>query len=416
MKSWRFSRTEDELGRALRAHAPSAPDELVQRLAARASATRPRTFHVPRLAGAGALTAAMLVGVAAVGGISYAATQVTQLAHRVKVQHVSMGAAMTKVPQFSTSAQAQYGGITVSDNTVSTVVAPSVGAQTVAVTTPGATGATGANAPAALVTISAAATGNKAVVVHVDPTPPATSTPLVGLRNQLISVVITDPATGQAVHNLSAPIDITLRNPPKGYAPVTSEDGVAFRAIPLLKGTTLPEGQQDGYFLDADGTIHILTRHVTVFAAVFKANIRVSETGKTTPEAGSGLFGDPTRNHTGAPALAQVGDSIAPLKRSFATFVPFTFHVDEQANMSVAIYDAKGKAVKIDENGTRVRGAKYKGSMVKALPLSILRPGQIKTLLKVPNGMLKAGKTYKIRVAATDFDGHQVVQFVSFKA
>jgi hypothetical protein len=413
MKSWRFSRTEDELGKALRAHAPSAPDELVQRLTARASATRPRSFQVPRLAGAGALTAAMLVGVAAVGGMSYAATQVTQLAHRVKVQHVSMGSAMTKVPQFSTSAQAQYGGITVSDNTVSAVVAPTVGAQTVAVTTPGATGAT---APAALVTISAAATGNKAVVVHVDPTPPATSTPLVGAGNQLISVVITDPATGQAIHSLSAPIDITLRNPPKGYFPVTSEDGVAFRAIPLLSGTTLPDAQQDGYFVDADGTIHILTRHVTIFAAVFKANIKVSETGKTTPEAGSGLFGDPTRNHTGAPALAKVGDSITPIKRSFATFVPFTFHVDEQASMSVAIYDAKGKAVKIDENGTRVRGAKYKGSMVKALPLSILRPGQIKTLLKVPNGMLKAGKTYKIRVAATDFDGHQVVQFVSFKA
>jgi hypothetical protein len=32
-----------------------------------------------------------------------------------------------------------------------------------------------------------------------------------------------------------------------------------------LFGTTLPEGQQDGYYRDAAGAVHVLTRHATYF-------------------------------------------------------------------------------------------------------------------------------------------------------
>jgi hypothetical protein len=46
----------------------------------------------------------------------------------------------------------------------------------------------------------------------------------------------------------------------------------------------------------------------------------------------------------------------------------------------------------------------------------ILRPGTISLALKTAAAKLQAGKTYRVRVSATDFDGHNTVQFVSFKA
>jgi hypothetical protein len=144
--------------------------------------------------------------------------------------------------------------------------------------------------------------------------------------------------------------------------------------------------------------------------------VNVSESGKKTPQAGSGLFGDPTRNHVGAPKLEEVGTTITPRSVKGATVVPFAFFVDEQAATYISIYDAKGDPVVIDRNGTTIRGHRTSGTPVKAMHVVILRPGTIKTGLRIPAGVLESGETYKIRVTAIDFDGHKTISYVTFTA
>jgi hypothetical protein len=438
----RLHRRRDELDEVLLAAAPPAPDELIERLVRRAGGDGARNNRMPRLAAAGAFTVALAAGVAVLGGPSYAVNQLDQLTEQLHVRYTPVDDGPTVIPHADTASDAQYGGLDTSDNTVSVVVTPppppttptppppapppaGSSANTVSVTvdTTGGSrviavappGAAGPSAPSTTVTISAASVGTQPVIVHVDPTPPATSVPLVGAGNQVVSIVITNAVTGQVIHALSAPIDIALRNPPKGYVPVTSEDGITFRAVPRLSGTTLPAGQQDGYFVDAEGSIHILTRHVTIFAAVFKANVNVSETGKRTPEAGSGLFGDPTRNHVGAPVVAPSTDAIEAKRIRAGTFVPFTFAIDEQAAVFLSIRGADGRPLQISRDGTRIRGSRYTGSPVKSLHVVILRPGTIRTLLKLRPGLLKAGRVYRVQAIAVDFDGHRVVRRTTFR-
>jgi hypothetical protein len=49
---------------------------------------------------------------------------------------------------------------------------------------------------------------------------------------------------------------------------VTSQDGTAWREIAQLPTLDLPAGQTDGWFADSDGTIHVLTRHLTLYAVI----------------------------------------------------------------------------------------------------------------------------------------------------
>lgn len=408
----RWWNDNSKLEARLRAARPEAPDELVRRLSAQTRSRRAAMRPTPRIALAGVASAVMLVGIAAMGGVGRAASDV---AHAVQVAtgHTSsFGTQMAVAVKTSNAANNQYGGQTVSVRTSSkAAVAGIAGAITVNAPAPG-------NGQAAQhVAVNwQTTTFTTPVTIHVDPTPPqVTSSALLGSNNQLVSVIVTDSA-GNAIHQLSAPMDILFQNPPKGFVPVVSTDGVNFRALTLVTGPGLPAGQSDGYYKDANGDIHILTMHLTMFAVLYSANANLSETGKKTPQAGSGLFGDPTRNHVGAPRLVQVGSTIRTATVRGATVVPFTFHVDEQAATYVSIYDAFGNPVTIDRNGTLIRGHRYSGTPVKTLHLVINRPGQISTKLKVPAGLLKAGQPYKIRVTAVDFDGHKTVTYATFTA
>ncbi len=395
---------ESREARLLRASRPEAPDGFVRRLAVSATPRR-RPGRAPRFALAGVATAAMLIGLAAVGGASYAASEIVHIV-QVATGHTNYFGKRLAIEVAKPSPAAdQYGGVTVSSGTVSAVVQPSSTAPTVvSVATPGPTG-TSVDVQVAPGTFTAP------VVVHVDPAPPAVtqSATLVGSNNQVVSIVVTD-TSGQAVHSLPTPLSIVFKNPPKGFVPVVSTDGVNYRQLTLLSGTTLAADQQDGYYVAADGSIVILTRHLTLFAVLYSANINVSESGRKTPPAGSGQFGDPTRNHVGAPKLTQVGGKITPT----AGRVPFTFHVDEQASVYISIYDAKGNPVWIRRNGTSVRAHPYSGTPVYAFHVVILRPGYIKTLLNTVG--LTAGQTYKLRITAVDFDGHKVTAYTTFTA
>lgn len=404
----RFMRWGSEAGtaRLLRAARPEAPEHLVRRLAASSAPAHARA-RSPRFALAGVATATMLIGVAAVGGASYAANTVVHLA-RIATGHTDdFGRKLTVAVDTSSAANDQYGGEQTSNKTETAAGGPGSGSLT-------AGDQSSTTAP--VVTVAwTPGTFTQPVVVLLDPAPPAVqNSTLLGVGNQVVSVIVTDSSGKTPLHQLAAPLQVQFKNPPKGFVPVVSTDGVNFRALTLVPGPDLPANLDDGYFVAPNGDVIVLTRHLTLFAVLYKANINVSESGRKTPTAGSGAFGDPTRNHNGAPVVQQVGDTIQPIQYDSRALVPFTFHVDEQAAVFISIYDANGNPLWIQRSDTFVRGHRYDGAPVHTFHVVVLRPGQIKTLLGLRPGTLKAGATYKVRITAVDFDGHKVTSYTTF--
>ena len=96
-------------------------------------------------------------------------------------------------------------------------------------------------------------------------TPPALS----GFAAGSVAVELNFTSGGTAVHTFAAPLEIVIPGGGSGFAPGYSNDGgVTWVSIPHLSGTTLPVGQQDGYYLDSSGTVHILTLHATYFGLI----------------------------------------------------------------------------------------------------------------------------------------------------
>jgi hypothetical protein len=75
-------------------------------------------------------------------------------------------------------------------------------------------------------------------------------------------------STHAPVHDLGGVADIRFINAGSGTRPVTSADGKTWRDIPQLPTLNLPDGQADGWFLDSDGTVHVLARHLSYYALV----------------------------------------------------------------------------------------------------------------------------------------------------
>ncbi|HYK06325.1 MAG TPA: Ig-like domain-containing protein, partial [Gaiellaceae bacterium] len=105
------------------------------------------------------------------------------------------------------------------------------------------------------------------VVLRVDLAPPA---PVLGAGllagTQLVEVTARWALAGTPVTSFAAPIEIVISNPSGEPAlPATSQDGTTWRALERLQSSSLPSGQQDGWYRD-DAGIHILTRHLTWYA------------------------------------------------------------------------------------------------------------------------------------------------------
>jgi len=381
------------------------------------------------------LTVGLITAIATTGGVGYAfslgsesvakITQPTRAAVAVKTVAVTpSGQQVTRTTFVVRSAAAtQYTtppttspppATPPGDDSVSTSIAKGA-AGTVEISVPASAGM----APTKVAVNWTSSTFATPVVLKIDPTPSGVSTFVVKSGNVLISITVTD-SSGAPVKALAAPLDITFVNPSPGFVPAVSEDGVSFRAVPLLQGTTLPDGQPDGYYVDSSGTVHLLTRHLTIFGIINKANVNVSESGRKTPPAGSGLFGDPTRNHVGATVIRGVGGSaIAKRTADGGTVVRFTLFIDEQASLRLAVLDATGNQAVLSRAASTVRGARQSGGPVKNMQVVIKRPGTITFAIKIPRGQLvpaKSWKTYRLRVSALDFDGNRTVRFLSFKA
>jgi hypothetical protein len=103
-----WNRRSDDLEKQLRAARPEASPELVSALTAQVGETRRRPGGAVRLAFAGGLTVVMLVGVAAVGGVSYAATAAAGAARTLEKTFAPSNARQPIVVQGLTAGSDQY--------------------------------------------------------------------------------------------------------------------------------------------------------------------------------------------------------------------------------------------------------------------------------------------------------------------
>ena len=98
-------------------------------------------------------------------------------------------------------------------------------------------------------------------------TTPPPPTPVAGgftIGSTTVQLTVTD-ASGAKVTSFQAPIVIHISASQPGDVPAYSQDGTSWITIPQLSGPNLPAGQPDGYFVNADGSVDIYTRHATLF-------------------------------------------------------------------------------------------------------------------------------------------------------
>ncbi len=139
------------------------------------------------------------------------------------------------------------------------------------------------------------------VTVTVAPQPPAPAPagggpapapkPVAGgftIGTTTIQLTVTDMA-GNPVTRFAKPIKLSISASEVGNVPAFSKDGITWTPIPRLFSLPLPPTQDDGYFINADGSVDIYTMHATFFGllndtrapSVPKVNARI---------AGSKLF------------------------------------------------------------------------------------------------------------------------------
>jgi hypothetical protein len=83
---------------------------------------------------------------------------------------------------------------------------------------------------------------------------------------EIVDVTAFIRSTHAPVTDLGGILDIRFANTSAGSHVATSQDAKTWRDIPQLRTLVLPDGQDDGWFRDSDGTVHVLTRHLTYYA------------------------------------------------------------------------------------------------------------------------------------------------------
>jgi uncharacterized repeat protein (TIGR02059 family) len=104
------------------------------------------------------------------------------------------------------------------------------------------------------------------VVVQIDPrSPSGMSLPPSALVVD-VTAFLRDSHT--IVTQLGDAIDVQFKNAPAGSTPKTSQDTKTWSAIDALPTLQLPADRDMGWFRDSDGTVHVLTRHLTYYALI----------------------------------------------------------------------------------------------------------------------------------------------------
>lgn len=164
------------------------------------------------------------------------------------------------------SASEPVAAVTVTEQSGSTTSASIVAGEAASLSLSAPAGAPAAAAPSVL--WSSGTFTSDVTVTAVTAAASSSSTPpaLSGFSAGSVAVALTFSSGGGDVHTFAEPLEIVFPDAAAHLAPgYSSDDGATWRAIPLLAGTTLPAGQQDGYYRDAVGAVHVLTLHASYF-------------------------------------------------------------------------------------------------------------------------------------------------------
>jgi hypothetical protein len=123
--------------------------------------------------------------------------------------------------------------------------------------------------------------GGEPVVIQVAPKTPASLSLPVGTIAVDVTAFMRD--THAPVTQLGDVLDVQFPHAPAGSHPQQSQDAKTWHDIPALPTLQLPPGQGDGWFRDSDGTVHVLTRHLTYFALLVPATDTKLALKLTTP-------------------------------------------------------------------------------------------------------------------------------------
>ncbi len=139
-------------------------------------------------------------------------------------------------------------------------------------------------------------------------------------------------------------------------------------------------------------------------------------------------FGDPNHNHTGPPGLNRGGAGAAapPIRarnapkgknnKVTAKLVSFAIVLDEQAALRISVFDADDNKLLLTQGKGANIGAGIKGPQTKTLRYTVNVPRAIPITLRIPANLLVPGKTYTVRVQATDPDGNKTILNIPFIA
>jgi hypothetical protein len=209
-----------------------------------------------------------------------------------------------------------------------------------------------------------------AVVVEVAPTVPDAVSGLPA-GAVVVNVNAYTRSTRARVHDLGGVADIRFSDSSPGSRVVTSQDGASWRDIPQLPTLSLPEGQADGWFLDSDQTVHVLTRHLTYYAVV------------------------------GPQVSTKLAIRIVTVRRLWLahhSFVGVRLSLTGPARVTGSFVAAGGSVVPVTTISTRIRRA---GVTILRVPLAGTRPGLYRLQLRAEGLGQSVGRTAKIRLLST---------------
>jgi ELWxxDGT repeat protein len=138
---------------------------------------------------------------------------------------------------------------------------PPPGQATVA---PASSGSVAAAGGSATLHWDAGTFGSSATLVARPAVPTAGAATGFSTGGAVIEITATD-ANGNRITTLDKPLVIHFSAGATGTVPASSSDGTTWTPMPPLDGPSLPDGQRDGYYTEADGSVDVYTRHLTLF-------------------------------------------------------------------------------------------------------------------------------------------------------
>jgi CSLREA domain-containing protein len=88
-----------------------------------------------------------------------------------------------------------------------------------------------------------------------------------GADGTVLDLRVTGPG-GTRITTFDPPLQLEFPPEPEGWVPGYSEDGKHWTPIPRLSSPSLPAAWPDGYYVQADGSILVFTRHATLFGVL----------------------------------------------------------------------------------------------------------------------------------------------------